>query len=576
MDARKAAACALLSAALASAWAAKKNGSKKTGGSQGTKLSMPERRKADFFADVDKSALALVEEGSPGSLVRALAALRRSGGSYTDAERVLLFAASSALRVCYPSAYRAEYEVALPADLSSNTYVGAVKFALDGLYDFAAGDSDFLSLALPSLALLVSAAPDADSLAAAEKSLAAARRLRPSSALAAFLEGRLLSLRGEFAAAAASLDAAHKAAPESPEITFALAESLFRAGDEGGADALARSLVAASPQDRKALKLCAETAFASGDWEDAEMYVARVLQQEPGSSYYLLFRVKILMRKGDFVRAASLLDVYSRTDSESRDYLLLRAQIQRDWNKSPAAAAQTLEKAVSLHPADAEVLLEAARLASATGGTVAGMTLAELSAAVLSLEPDNADAKLLSVDALAAARRWDEARAAAKSLMDELGAESPDRLKFAYIDSCLNSGRQEEAWRVASAMYGERGTDEGVLTAYLSVLVATGRKKDARSLVERLLPQSSQKFRSLLYYQRSLLAAGEDDALSDLRASLTANPRNRDSLFRLYEIYFAKKEYRKAQYYLKQVVALAPSDENLLSLNANLDALLGK
>ncbi|MCI6323077.1 tetratricopeptide repeat protein, partial [Treponema porcinum] len=66
----------------------------------------------------------------------------------------------------------------------------------------------------------------------------------------------------------------------------------------------------------------------------------------------------------------------------------------------------------------------------------------------------------------------------------------------------------------------------------------------------------------------------ENAALSDLRSSLIANPRNSDALFRLYQIYFDKKDYRKAQYYLKQVVALNPNDEEFHRLNDELTLLL--
>ena len=62
--------------------------------------------------------------------------------------------------------------------------------------------------------------------------------------------------------------------------------------------------------------------------------------------------------------------------------------------------------------------------------------------------------------------------------------------------------------------------------------------------------------------------------LSDLRSSLIANSRNEDSLFRLYKIYFEKKDYRRAQYYLKQVVALHPANEEFLRLNRELEVLI--
>ena len=80
--------------------------------------------------------------------------------------------------------------------------------------------------------------------------------------------------------------------------------------------------------------------------------------------------------------------------------------------------------------------------------------------------------------------------------------------------------------------------------------------------------------KSALYYQRSRLESSEDKKLSSLRSSLTANPRNEEALFALYELYFNKNDYRKAQYYLKQVIALNPSNQELLEINANLENYL--
>ena len=62
--------------------------------------------------------------------------------------------------------------------------------------------------------------------------------------------------------------------------------------------------------------------------------------------------------------------------------------------------------------------------------------------------------------------------------------------------------------------------------------------------------------------------------MADLRSSLMADSRNSDSLFRLYEIYFEKKDYKKAQYYLKQVVAINPNDSSLKKINEALTQLI--
>ena len=108
----------------------------------------------------------------------------------------------------------------------------------------------------------------------------------------------------------------------------------------------------------------------------------------------------------------------------------------------------------------------------------------------------------------------------------------------------------------------------------MRVQAAAGNTGEVRSLIASMLPSASSQLKSFLYYQRSMLATNDSDKLADLRQSLTANPRNSEALFELYRYYFERKDYRKAQYYLKQVVALNTSDEEMLRLNLELEALL--
>ncbi|MBP5283425.1 MAG: hypothetical protein J6Y93_02020, partial [Treponema sp.] len=160
-------------------------------------------------------------------------------------------------------------------------------------------------------------------------------------------------------------------------------------------------------------------------------------------------------------------------------------------------------------------------------------------------------------------RKWNEAYKSSSSLLKL--KNRPEDAVFTHIEICISSGRKDEAWKLASGLYSSNPSDENVLQAYISVLVATGRNGEAQRLINQLMSSGSGKLKSFLYYQKSFLDSGEDAILADLRSSLTANPRNRDALYRLYQIYYAKKEYRKAQYYLKQVVALSPADESLLA-----------
>ena len=326
--------------------------------------------------------------------------------------------------------------------------------------------------------------------------------------------------------------------------------------------------------DKEVLKLAAEVAFAAREYDDAEQYVARVLQQESDNAYYILLRAKILVSKGDYIKAASLLDVYARTDSTSRDYLLLRAKVQKDWNRNNTAALATIEQALTLYPDDDEIILAAAEIASQTGMKVGGKSARELAEQILRNNPENVSALQIQILELQQAKNYADAYRASSALM-KLRNVPPDAV-YTHISICLSSKHADEAWQRVSELYGDKPHDEQVLQSYIQVLVSTGRKQEAERMIAQQLPSANARMKSFLYYQHSYLVSSQDSVLSDLRSSLTSNPRNKDALMRLYEIYYGKKEYRKAQYYLKQVVALSPGDESLLELNRDLERLLNR
>ncbi|MBQ7158058.1 MAG: tetratricopeptide repeat protein, partial [Treponema sp.] len=379
---------------------------------------------------------------------------------------------------------------------------------------------------------------------------------------------------GKYESAVAAFNAAAEGAPDCFEISYALAMTKMQTGDERGAERDAQKLLDSYGNNRDLLKLAAEASYAAGDLSMAEQYVARVLQQENDNAYYILFRAKILVKKGDYIKAASLLDVYARTDTVSRDYLVLRAKVQKDWNRNNTAALSTIEQALLLYPDDTEIVLAAAELSSQTGAKVAGKTAAELANQILENDPKNISALQIKIAEMQQLHNYTGAYKASSVLMTLQPV--PDEAVHTHVAICLLSNHKDEAWDLASRLYSEKPGDNEVVQTYIHTLVNTDRTQDANRMIAQYLPSSNARMKSFLYYERSYLAVSEDAVLGDLRSSLTSNPRNKDALMRLYQIYFNKKEYRKAQYYLKQVVALTPGDENLLVLNRDLDKLLAR
>ena len=545
--------------------------------SMAVSIPIKERKRVSFFHFVDPSVMELFEDGSLESIQRGLSKIRKNDSSYTDAERVLIYVSSNVMKICWPSV-RLSFPSVEVGDLSNNTYVGAVDFARDGIYDFSAGDSDFLSLVLPSLTLLSSSSND-DYFDKAEPALEKALEMRRNSVLANYLLAVLKEKSGLYADACGYLEKA-KRHSSCFEILCRLSECYLKNGDNEKSRVISENMASSGENfDLKAVKLSAESAFAMGDLDSASRYVVRVLQSEPENLKFLLLHAKIYILKGDYIHASALLDSHAKSNTTSRDYLILRAKVQKEWNKNFIAAAFTLESAVSLYPDDVGVLLAVAKLSSEIDAPVAGKTSGEYAAEILSIQSDNADAIELQIEDFMQRGDFEAAYALSVPLvenvrLDEL-SDSDDgawEVLFNHIKVCLASKRNDEAWQLSSSLYSKNSGNEKSVQSYISVLVAMSKKSEAKKLIAELLPGSSSKMKSFLYYQKSFVDSGEDNILSDLRSSLTSNPRNKDTLYRLYSIYYEKREYRKAQYYLKQLVSISPNDAGVKALNDSLDS----
>ena len=187
-------------------------------------------------------------------------------------------------------------------------------------------------------------------------------------------------------------------------------------------------------------------------------------------------------------------------------------------------------------------------------------------------DPKNVDALNFQLDGLIYHQNWQKAYETCTKLIDKENVKSDIVLK--YVQICLKLNKVNEAYNFAQKKYKKNSSDENIIQAYVLAYSNYGKREDVLSFIDELIPKSSSKVKSNLFYQRSFLQKMEENKLADLRSSLIANPRNSESLFRLYEIYFEKQDYRKAQYYLKQVVAINPNDASMKKLNETLTKLI--
>ena len=522
-----------------------------------------------YFSKINAEIIKNVENGSPDSISKAMASIRKSESELSESEKVLIYVSSEMMRILWPSQKITwtSYEVS-----DETPYTGALKSVKNGIYDTSTGNSDFLTTFLPSLVYLT---PNISTnvQSQCEKGILSSLAINPDSVAANYLAGLYYEKTGDYLKSEKYLKKSYDGS-HTIEILLEYAKVLSKNGKSALAEDVMKEAGSGSDSTTNlaVLKQNAYIAFEKGDYTAAEEAVARVLQQTPNDLEFVLFRARIFIEKNDYIHAVSLLDMYARQNDTNIDYLILRARVQLDWSKNTNAATETIEKAMQLYPDNVDALLIAARISSLTDGPVAGKYADELAAIVLEKKPSNSDALEYSLDGLVQRENWQEAYDISSSLIKQ----QPDNenLILKHVTVCLKLKKTSEAMEVAQKAYNANPSNETITQTYILACTQVLSRDESIKLIDSMLPNASSKIKSYLYYRRSFLERSEDTALADLRSSLIANPRNSDALFRLYEIYYDKKDYRKAQYYLKQVVAINPNDSSVRKLNEALTQLI--
>ena len=533
-------------------------------------------QKRTFFYKIDEQIVKEVENGSPESLKNAMQLIKKSSEEYEENEKVLISIAVQIMKIVWPS-QKITWEQ--PVTDIENPYIGAINSAKQGVFDSSTGDVDFLSTILPALVLLSPVIAQSkeinntnqEILENCRNAIQKAMEVNQNSVLAHYLMGVLLQKQEKYNEALTFLKFAYDSSSKTEEILLCYSNLLYKTGNLESAQKIADEL---DPQNLniQVLKQKAYIAFELKDYDSAELLVARVLQQNPNDLDFLLFRAKILVEKNDYIRAVSLLDVYARQNDTSLDYLILRARIQLDWSKNTTAATETIEKALQLYPEETQVLMIAAKISSITDSPVAGKYADQLTEKVLQKEPDNIEAMVYSLNALIQRENWNDSYKICCKIIET--EKYPVEIVGKFVQICLRLGKNNEAFDFAKSQLVKYPDDETVLQAYVFAYSKVGNRDAVIKYIDSLLAQANQKMKSYLFYVRSFLQVSEEKSLADLRSSLSMNPRNSDSLFRLYEIYFEKQDYRKAQYYLRQVVAINPNNNSLKKLNEALTKMV--
>lgn len=532
----------------------------------GTPLSVPTRDQLKQNS-ADQAIVGFLEKGSPVSLRSAIRQIEADPRGLIDSNRVYLAVALELLAILYPLE---KVTVALPSVTEVHPYIGALRSARSGLYDYNTGNADFLALVLPSL-VLYSASPRGSWQKDAETALNKALVLNPESVLPPLLLGEMNRIEGRPDTARPFFERAWQI--DSSCYPAGLAFARILTGEKKGKQALevGTQLLKMYPQNIQIQKVCAEAAFSSEDWDTADPYIVEVLKSESGNADYLLMRARILIERKDYLRATSLLDAYATTDRTAKNFLLLRSRVLREWNKNPAQAVAVIQEAYQRYPSDTDVLFASAELAYQSGLSVHGAQGRDLALQVLGKDSAHAGAlSLLASDYISNAN-WTLALQYANRLV---GLNPTLQARTLLLRALAGSGQYAQSASLAKTLYAVNPANDELLFLYLQSLVKGGNRAEAQSLIQALSPTASTPTKSILLYFESTLAPNPDAELAALRSSLLANPRNMHALFAMYQWYFARKDYRKAQYYLKQVIAIESGNAEYTKLLSNLDELL--
>jgi tetratricopeptide (TPR) repeat protein len=278
-----------------------------------------------------------------------------------------------------------------------------------------------------------------------------------------------------------------------------------------------------------------------------------------------------------------LLDAYGTVAPSNRLYLLLRAR-DAEGLKNREDALRWARRGLEAYPDDPELLVQASRLLFAQAALARepqksqasdeGRGYAEKAFGLTGAPEKGAGAGFEAARLLLyeAAARYDWAKAAVYLARAEAGSLGPDDRALVCLVHRKN-GELAAALELSKAWYRESPGVEAAAEAYARALVGSRQERAAQDLMARLLSgKCSSAFRSTLYYLESLLEKGEEASLLRLRSALVENADNGEALAAMYDIYFGRKDYQKARFYLKQALALSPTDPELLRRERELQA----
>jgi tetratricopeptide (TPR) repeat protein len=517
---------------------------------------------------VSEEIRGLIESGRLSSMLLASELIQERNLGGAEFGRVMNGIITIFIRQLYPDS---GIQVPPPDLPLTNIYARIIKEAENGNYIRPHENStDFFEYVLPFFSVNDNTPPGV--LMMIMEDLEKAGEIRPLSVLPFYFRGLVFERTGQFDAAAALFTAAYEIYDECYSALIGIARVTELSGRSEEAAAQLAGMAVRYPNNMRIKRQLAVTLFENADWARAMPVVEEILQREPRDGEFLLMKSRILIMQGQYAQAFSTLETYSFVNPNNRLYLFLRAKAQYEGYRNRDSALNYLRAIIRNNPDDEEALTFAAVLLMESQKDADNAEGREFLARLRR----NPSATVLTLSLRDAVRRenWQEAQ----DFLNGVLAVRRDAqiLQYAYLVN-RGLGNNAEALAFAKELYDKDASNNECIAVYVSALIDNDRKEDASRIMERLLSASSgAEAKSRFYYLRSRLQGNDETAYSDLLSSLFEDPRNLDALIALFEAHHLRQEERRAAYYLKQAIAIAPENPRLKRYETEYAALLGK
>jgi tetratricopeptide (TPR) repeat protein len=516
-----------------------------------SEFTVPGRPSGGGVADEIRS---LVETGSPSSLIRALELIQDLGLENGEFGRIMIAVSGTLIEKLYPD-LRLSLSVQDPPQ--AHAYTRILRSGERGLYAAPPADStDYLEWVLPSLVLFSGTWQEPPALALPD--LLKAEQLNPDSVLAPFCLGLVHEQGGRTDEANLAYERALEISRDCYPAVLGLARIKSVQGLERDAVALLSELVIRYPDNMAIKRQLALAYYQSGDWSRAESAIAEVLQRDSRNGEFILMRARVLVEQGQFLQAQAPLDLYAAIKPGDRLYLFLRARVQAEGYRNRDAALNYLRSLLRSDAPGEEVAIYAVRLLLESSRDEDQNEGRELLRDLLGADQPSLTVLGLALQDAIHREAWREGRPYLNRLLSERRS-SQDLLNAYALERGL--GNNASALAFARELFERDPSNEEGGLAYVTALIDTGRQGEAGRIIEaRLAGMTGGAVKSRYYYQRSRTRTNEDSVMGDLRSSLFEDPRNLSALIAMFEIYHRRRDERRAVYYLKQALALAPAN----------------